>query len=208
MLKIRVVVFRNLGSSVSGELTFWNVVLPSEVVPHFYLSVRTAKTVILVVIGDRAYLTRNSSWWLLGFFPSSWLCLALAVRKRASLSDPLSGPIPKSGVRGLLQQGKGSLKENSMGDKSEDQRGSQTFAPPRHQTAPLSSLPCFQLQSGSEMVRIMTLSIRQTFISSTLSLFLSLAFLECDRYHWIDGLAERRQTERVRWSFWDVMRIY
>lgn len=80
-----------------------------------------------------------------------------------------------------------------MGDKSEDQRGSQTLAPPRHQTAPLSSLPCFQLQSGREMVRIMTLSIRETFISSTLS---HSASLECDRYHW--GLMDWQKDDRLK----------
>lgn len=146
--------------------------------------------------------TEVDGYWV---FPCSWLCLALAVRKKASLSDPLSGPIPKSGVRGLLQQGKGSLKENSMGDKSEDQRGSQTLAPPRHQTAPLSSLPCFQLQSGREMVRIMTLSIRQTFISSTLSLscFFGMWQVPLD---WWNG---RKKTGwKGMLKFLDVMRIY
>lgn len=149
--------------------------------------------------------TEVDGYWV---FPSSWLCLALAVRKRASLSDPLSGPIPKSGVRGLLQQGKGSLKENSMGDKSEDQRGPQTLAPPRHQTAPLSSLPCFQLQSGREMVRIMTLSIRQTSISSTLYLSLPCLFFGMWQVplDWWNG---RKTTGwKGALKFLDVMRIY
>lgn len=66
MLELNVGVFRNLGLSVNGQLNFWNIVLISEAL-HFSLSVQTAKTVILVVIGDRAYLTRNWSWRLLGF---------------------------------------------------------------------------------------------------------------------------------------------
>lgn len=66
MLKNRTVVFRNLGSSVNSQLNFWNIVLISED-PHFPVSVQTKETVILVVIGERAYLTRNWSWRLLGF---------------------------------------------------------------------------------------------------------------------------------------------
>lgn len=72
-------------------------------------SVKTLLQYLMVVIGPSSWETQLDGYW----FRGSWICLALVVKKRASLSDPLVAPIPKSRVRGLLQQGRGAWRKTA-----------------------------------------------------------------------------------------------
>lgn len=82
--------------------------------PHFSLAVQTAKTVILVVIGDRAYLTRNWSWRLL-FFSEQLTLFSPGCKEKGLFKCSIKWPDPQEWSPWSTSTGQGELEGKQHG---------------------------------------------------------------------------------------------